>query len=125
MWAIPLLALDEGPASADPAPGEGGTRSEERPVHGTLAAVPTLYGYELTAEDGDRLVAALTDAGTHASLEAAAAIRWGEAMEVPVDNLDPSSAGPSSTSSTAPPPTSNRCGRGSPTRCTRHGGARA
>ena len=51
--------------------------------------MPTLYGYELTPEDGDRLVAALTDAGTHASLEAAAAIRWGEAMEVPVDDLEP------------------------------------
>ena len=89
VWVIPLLALDEGPASADPAPGGAGTCSEEQPVHGTLAAVPTLYGYELTPEDGDRLVAALTDAGTHASLEAAAAIRWGEAMEVPVDDLEP------------------------------------
>ena len=58
-------------------------------MHGTLAAVPTLYGYRLTPEDGDRLVAALTDAGTHASLEAAAAIRWGEAMDVPVDDLEP------------------------------------
>ena len=35
------------------------------------------------------LVAALDDAGTHASLEAAAAIRWGEAMDVPVDDLEP------------------------------------
>ena len=83
VWVLPLLAVDEGPAGAEPAPGRGGTCSVEQPVHGTLAAVPTLYGYELTPEDGDRLVAALTDAGTHASLEAAAAIRWGEAMEVP------------------------------------------
>ena len=51
--------------------------------------MPTLYDYELTADDGDRLVAALADAGTHASLEAAAAIRWAEAMEVPVDDLEP------------------------------------
>ena len=51
--------------------------------------MPTLYGYPLTADDGHRLVAALDDAGTHASLEAAAAIRWGEAMDVPVDELVP------------------------------------
>ena len=51
--------------------------------------MPTLYGYPLTADDGVRLVAALDDAGTHASLEAAAAIRWGEAMDVPVDDLEP------------------------------------
>jgi hypothetical protein len=58
-------------------------------VRGTLAAVPTLYGSELTSADGDRLVAALTDASTHASLEAAATIRWGEAMGVPLDDLEP------------------------------------
>jgi hypothetical protein len=51
--------------------------------------VPTLYGHELTSGDGGRLVAALTDAGTHASLEAAAAIRWSKAMDVPVDDLEP------------------------------------
>ena len=89
VWVIPLLARDEGSAKANPAPGGGGSCSEQQPLHGTLAAVPILYGYELTPEDGDRLVAALTDAGTHASLEAAAAIRWGEAVEVPVDDLEP------------------------------------
>jgi hypothetical protein len=89
VWVVPLLALDDGPAGTDRAPGESGSPGEHRAPQGTLAAVPTLYGYPLTPEDGDRLVAALTDAGTHASLEAAAAIRWGEAMEVPVDDLEP------------------------------------
>ena len=90
VWVIPLL-VDEGPASTDPPPGEAGSGdcSEQCSEHGTLAAVPSLYGHHLTPEDGDRLVGALTDAGTHASLEAAAAIRWGEAMGVPVDDLEP------------------------------------
>lgn len=90
VWVIPLL-VDEGPASTAPPPGEAGSGdcSEQCSQHGTLAAVPSLYGHHLTPEDGDRLVGALTDAGTHASLEAAAAIRWGEATGVPVDDLEP------------------------------------
>ena len=90
VWVIPLL-VDEGPASTDPPPGEAGSGdcSEQCSEHGTLAAVPSLYGHHLTPEDGDRLVGALTDAGTHASLEAAAAIRWGEATGVPVEDLEP------------------------------------
>jgi len=89
VWVVPLLPVDEGPAMPDVVDRETGDRSAQPPPHGTLAAVPTLYGYELTAEDGERLVAALTDAGTHASLEAAAAIRWSEAMDIPVDDLAP------------------------------------
>ncbi len=49
----------------------------------------TLYGCEIASADADRLVEALTDAGTHASLEAAAAIRWGMAMDARVDDLEP------------------------------------
>ena len=90
VWVIPLLARGR-------RLGERRPRARRRLVPAASnnrftvlsAAVPTLYGYQLTAEDGDRLVAALDDAGTHASLEAAAAIRWGEAMEVPVDDLEP------------------------------------
>ena len=89
VWVIPLLAVDEGPATADPAP--GGVVPAASNSRCTVLSPPCRpsYGYQLTPEDGDRLVAALTDAGTHASLEAAAAIRWGEAMEVPVDDLEP------------------------------------
>ena len=90
MWVIPLLALDEGPASADPAPGES-WYLQRATTACTVLSPPCrpCMAIELTPEDGDRLVAALTDAGTHASLEAAAAIRWGEAMDVPVDDLEP------------------------------------
>jgi hypothetical protein len=88
VWAIPLLAVAEGQAGTEP-PGDSGARRGQCSEHGTLAAVPSLYGHHLTPEDGDRLVRALTDAGTHASLEAAAAIRWGEATGVPVDDLEP------------------------------------
>ena len=92
VWVVPLL-VDEGPEGSDLPSGGSDSGdagcSEQCSEHGTLAAVPTLYGHHLTPEDGDRLVGALTDAGTHASLEAAAAIRWGEAMGVPVDDLEP------------------------------------
>jgi hypothetical protein len=89
LWVIPLLPPDDGVAATRTAPDEGGSGNHGAAKDGNLAAVPTLYGYELAPEDGERLVAALTDAGTHASLEAAAAIRWSKAMEVPVDDLEP------------------------------------
>ena len=89
VWVVPLLPRDEGPPTVVVVNCETGHSSGQQPPHATLAAVPILYGYELTPEDGERLVAALTDAGTHASLEAAAAIRWSGSMDVPIDGLEP------------------------------------
>ena len=49
----------------------------------------TLCGCEITTANADQLIEALTDAGTHASVEAAAAIRWGIATHANVDDLEP------------------------------------
>ena len=91
VWVIPLLESDDRVANAAIAPGTGTNEplGVHPPVQGNLAAVLTLYGYEIAAGDADQLLEALTDAGTHASLEAAAALRWGRAMDATVDDLEP------------------------------------
>jgi hypothetical protein len=51
--------------------------------------VLSLYGCEITREDADRLVDALVDRETAASLEAAAAIRFGSAARLSAEELEP------------------------------------
>jgi hypothetical protein len=48
-----------------------------------------LYGCEITHEDADRLVDALLEEGTAASLEAAAAVRFASAGRVSAEELEP------------------------------------
>ena len=49
----------------------------------------SLYGCEISAEDADLLVDALLERETAASLEAAAAIRFGSAGRLTADELEP------------------------------------
>jgi hypothetical protein len=51
--------------------------------------VLSLYGCEIAPEDADRLVDALLERETAASLEAAAAIRFGSAGRLTADELEP------------------------------------
>ena len=65
VWVVPLLEPDSGASQTT------------RPLdHDTLTHMLTLCGREITRANADHLIEALTDAGTHASVEAAAAIRW-------------------------------------------------
>ena len=48
-----------------------------------------LYGCEIAPDDAGRLVAALSADGSPASLEAAAAIRWGALAKVSASELEP------------------------------------
>ena len=60
-----------------------------RPGFRTVPTVLSLYGCEIAPQDADRLVDALLEHDTAASLEAAAAIRFGSAARLNADELEP------------------------------------
>jgi len=64
-----------------------GERDVRRRVR--ILAVLRLYGCGVTTDDTRHLVSALTAYGSAASLEAAAAIRWGAGTKVSVTDLEP------------------------------------